>query len=195
MVTARTGPLPQCGCSASPGRLPRPGAGPPPAGSSRYANGAEGCFTAAVDDLDGEDSLTIALEGGSIRVTGGKRAVIRTFVRPEPQVNAETGPDALRRLTSGKGLGVPLYTEEVWEANEPWGTQHVAMMENFALHCLQGQPLFAPGVEGLRTVQLTNAALYSGWTRQEVALPLDEEVYRGWLNTRIAEEGLYAQKP
>ena len=162
---------------------------------TRYADGSTGCFKASVNDLDGEDSLTISLDGGSIRVTGGKRAVVRTFVRPEPQVNAETGPDALRKLTSGKGLGVPLYTEEVWEADEPWGTQHVAMMENFALHMLAGQPLYAPGTEGLRTVQLTNAALYSGWTRQEAAVPMDGQVYKAWLNERIAEEGRFPILP
>lgn len=158
---------------------------------TRYANGATGCFITSACNLDGENRLIIDLDKGRILLEDGKKATIHRFIRGESQVNDETGLDALQKIISGKGLGVPLYTEEIWEASEPWGYQHAAMMENFALHLLQGQPLLVPGREALYSVDLTNAALLSAWKNCEVPNPADPDEFLAQLNRHIAQEGLY----
>ena len=51
-----------------------------------------------------------------------------------------------------------------------------------------GEPLIAPGEEGIRGLTLSNAVYLSSWLGREVTLPLDEELYLAELKKRIAEE-------
>ena len=44
-----------------------------------------------------------------------------------------------------------------------------------------------PGGEGLHSVELANAALYSSWTNQTVKLPLDSAAYEKALQKKISE--------
>jgi predicted dehydrogenase len=57
------------------------------------------------------------------------------------------------------------YASEVLESESRWGTQHVAVLENFAANILDGTPLIAPGSEGINEVRLANATYLSSWTR------------------------------
>ncbi len=65
------------------------------------------------------------------------------------------------------------------------------MIENFGRHILYGDPLIAPGADGIKGVALANAILLSAWLGQEVTLPVDESVYLAELNKRIAAEGKF----
>ena len=64
-------------------------------------------------------------------------------------------------------------------------------MENFALHCLTGSPLLAPGSDGINGVNLANSSQLSAWTGREVSNPCDPEEYARELDKRIAEEGKF----
>ena len=50
------------------------------------------------------------------------------------------------------------------------------------------EPLIAPGVEGISSVELANAMLLSGGSGQVVQLPLDAGRYRRWLNGQKRSE-------
>ena len=69
--------------------------------------------------------------------------------------------------------------------------QHLTVMENFARHILEGEPLLAPGSDGINGVNLANATLLSSWLGKEVDNPVDEEKYLAELNKRIAAEGKF----
>jgi predicted dehydrogenase len=60
------------------------------------------------------------------------------------------------------------------------------LIQNFVAAILEGEPLIAPASEGIASVELANALLYSGFTRQTVELPLDPALYAGELARRIA---------
>ena len=58
-------------------------------------------------------------------------------------------------------------------------------------HILNGDPLLAPGSDGINGVNLANATLLSSWLGKEVENPVDENVYRAELNKHIAAEGKF----
>ena len=87
--------------------------------------------------------------------------------------------------------GESLVSEEVIEFPSQWGGQHAGVLENFALHMIDGTPLIAPGTDGINGVALADAILLSGWTGQKVDYNFDEDWYIEELNKRIAEEGKY----
>ena len=60
------------------------------------------------------------------------------------------------------------------------------MLRAFAAHIMNGEPLVAPGVEGIRGLTLANAMYLSSWTGETIELPLDEDRFIEELNKRRA---------
>src|SRR4029077_10697967 len=48
------------------------------------------------------------------------------------------------------------------------GGQHIEVLQNFVDAILDGKPLIAPAAEGIHSVELANAMLYSSLTKQTV---------------------------
>jgi len=63
---------------------------------------------------------------------------------------------------------------------------HATLMQNFVNAILDGEPLIAPGEEGIHSVELANVMLYSSLLGQTVELPLDSAAYEKKLNQLIA---------
>jgi hypothetical protein len=59
-------------------------------------------------------------------------------------------------------------------------------MQNFINAILDGEPLIAPGEEGIHSVELANVILYSSLIGQTVQLPMDSAAYEKKLNELIA---------
>ena len=57
---------------------------------------------------------------------------------------------------------------------------------NFVEAILDDIPLIAPASEGIHSVELANAILYSGLNDKSIKLPLDAEKYECFLNGLIA---------
>ena len=70
----------------------------------------------------------------------------------------------------------------------PQAEPYPAMLENFARAVLYGEPLAAPGVEGIRALTLADAAYLSAWLGEKVTLPLDAARFEQELARRIAQE-------
>ena len=75
-------------------------------------------------------------------------------------------------------------TEEFGAQEEPYP----AMLRNFGEAILHGEALTAPGVEGVRALELTDAAYLSAWLGQKITLPLDAERFEQELQKHIQEE-------
>lgn len=95
------------------------------------------------------------------------------------------------RLFTGQMDAADLYTTETIEFESAWGQQHSGVLENFARNILHGEPLLAPGADGMNGVRLANAVHLSSWLGQEVPIDFDEELYLSELNKRIEAEGKY----
>jgi len=85
--------------------------------------------------------------------------------------------------------------EEMWQKPEVNETPvdlperehgHVAILRNFARHILYGEPLIAPGVEGIKTVEMINGIILSGATGKPVDIPVDRDAYDAFLAEKVA---------
>jgi hypothetical protein len=68
------------------------------------------------------------------------------------------------------------------------------VLENFAAHILHGEPLLAPGTDGITGVRLANAIHLSSWLGREVPLDFDEDEFLALLNERIRTEGVFPEQ-
>ena len=64
---------------------------------------------------------------------------------------------------------------------------HAILMQNFVNAILDGEPLIAPGEEGIHSVELANAMVYSSLLGQPVELPMDGAAWEK-LNQLIADQ-------
>lgn len=139
-----------------------------------YSNGATGLFVTTTGEAPGTNRYELTGDNGKIVVEDGKLTFWRLRV-PEPQFNAEfTG-----------GFGQP----ECWKCDIPIhegeGSQHKGILRNFTNAILHGEPLLAPGKDGIHGLTLSNAMHLSSWTEDWVELPLDEDLYHAKLQEKI----------
>ena len=69
---------------------------------------------------------------------------------------------------------------------ENHATPHAALMTNFIDAILDGVPLVAPGAEGIHSVELANAMVYSSLDNQTVSLPMDAGAFEQRLQQLIS---------
>ena len=65
-----------------------------------------------------------------------------------------------------------------------------ALMQNFVNAILNGEPLIAPGTDGIHSVELANAMVYSSLLKDTVELPMNSAAWEKKLNQLIAESKL-----
>ncbi len=140
-----------------------------------YASGATGLFVTSTGESPGSNRLEIAGDRGRLVLENGRLA----FTRNESPMRAFS-------KTAKTGFARP----EIWNIEIPLENtpaQHATVMANFVDAILDGAPLLVPGGEGIHSVEFANAALYSSWTDQTVALPMDAATYEKALRQKIAE--------
>ena len=91
-------------------------------------------------------------------------------------------------FSAKEGFFQPDVQEERFSAPEPDG--HPLILQNFARAILYGEPLIAPGSEGIRSLSISNAAYLSAWTNGWAEIPVDEERFESFLAQRRKEERL-----
>lgn len=147
-----------------------------------YENGATGLFVTTVGEAPGTNRFELTGDNGKIVIEDDKLTFWRLRT-PEPEFNASyTG-----------GFGEP----ECWKCDVPVergsGEQHEGILSNFTRAVLHGEPLIAPGEEGIHGLTLSNAMHLSSWTDGWVELPIDEDAYLAQLNERI-EQSTFVKK-
>jgi hypothetical protein len=82
---------------------------------------------------------------------------------------------------------------DVWNCEIPFDNApnaHAILMQNFVNAILEGEPLIAPGEEGMGSVELANVILYSSLIGLEVKLPMDASAFEIKLQELIADSKL-----
>jgi hypothetical protein len=136
--------------------------------------GATGVFITSTGDTPGDNRLEILLDGGKLIAESDKlmRWDLKTW---EPEFTA----------TYTGGFGEPEYN--VYEVEtDGENPQHKGVLIKFAAHILRGEPLVAPGIEGIRGLMISNAMHLSSWLGKPVTLPVDEDLYYEELMKRAA---------
>ena len=153
-----------------------------------YGGGATGVFVTATHDLVGTDRLEVLGDSGKIVVDNSRTATVTRLKVPERQLGEGIDMPTVWRLLGGQENTDAYYTSEVLEFESTSGEGHARVLENFAANILNGEPLIAPGAEGINGVRLANAIYLSSWKGAEVSLDFDDDEYLSELNRRIAEE-------
>lgn len=139
-----------------------------------YPNGATGIFVTTTGECPGANRFEVSLDGGKLVVENDELVMYKTEMF-EQEFSA----------TWKNGFGKPAVERRVVET-DGLNPEHDGVLRAFAAHILRGEPLVAPGEEGIKMVTLANAMYLSSWTGKTVELPLDEELFLGELNKRRA---------
>ncbi len=140
-----------------------------------WANGATGVFVSSTGEAPGTNRLEIAGTSGRLVLENNRLTLTRNKT------------DTLEfTKTAKQGFVKP----EATDADIPFDNAvapHATMVQNFVNAILDGEPLIAPGGEGIHSVELANAMVYSSLLGQTVELPLDGAAWEKTLNRLIAE--------
>jgi len=139
-----------------------------------FPNGATGVFITSTGEAPGTNRFEICGERGKLVLENNRL----TFTRNEVSMIEFS-------RTSKAGFAKP----EVWNVEVPFesaGGSHVDITQNFVAAILDGAPLLCPAAEGIYSVELANAILYSSLENRTVELPLDGAAYEAKLNELIA---------
>jgi len=146
-----------------------------------YPNGATGVFTTNTAEAPGTNRLEVCGEMGKVVIEKNKLHWTRN----------ETAMLEFLRTTDQR-FGTP----PVWEIDiplDPKPGQHTAITQNFVDAILDGTPLIAPAKEGINSVELGNAMLYSSLTGKTVEMPLDSAKFERRLK-KLIRESKYQKK-
>jgi predicted dehydrogenase len=139
-----------------------------------YRNGATGMFVSSTGEAPGTNRFEIAGTRGKVLLEADKLS----FTRNESDMTEFSRAAKL-------GFAKP----EIWNVSIPLesaANPHATLMQNFVNAILDGEPLIAPGEEGIHSVELANVILYSSLVDQTVQLPMDSAAYENKLNQLIA---------
>jgi predicted dehydrogenase len=140
-----------------------------------WPNRATGVFITSTGETPGSNRLEIVGERGKIVVENHRISFTRN----------ETSMFDFSK-TSKVGFARP----EVWNIEVPYENaagQHQQVTQNFVDAILDGTPLIAPGSDGIHSVELANAILYSSLESRTIDMPLDSAAYERKLQQLISE--------
>lgn len=147
---------------------------------AEYENGATAVFITTTGEYPGTNRLEISGDRGKLVIEHGK-LYLYLLSQSEREYCFNAADKPLPEITESVydgGCGVP---------------GHVLILRNFADHILHGEPLIAPGQEGLNELMISNSAYLSSWTDDWVALPPDNARFLECLENAVARSA-YCKK-
>ncbi len=139
-----------------------------------YPSGVQGVFVTTTGEAPGTNRLEVVADNGKIVISNDQPGI--QFTRNEV-------PAAQFSKDSASGFAKP----ETWEITIPIhakGEQHVGILKNFTAAIQGTEPLIAPAVEGIHSVELANAMLLSSFRDRPISLPLDAADYAAELKKK-----------
>ena len=146
---------------------------------AEYENGATAVFITTTGDAIGDNRLEITCDRAQLLYEHGKLTVTE-LEKPMSQLTQELKTSFARpekKVTVYEDLGT--------------GRQHPAIIENFSMHLLYGEPLLAPGRDGIPGLAISNAIHLSNSKNEwvEVGTPDAEDEFLEYLNRMRAGSG------
>ncbi|OGV39386.1 MAG: oxidoreductase [Lentisphaerae bacterium GWF2_45_14] len=139
-----------------------------------FKNGSTGIFITSTGEAPGTNRLEVTCERGRIVLENNKIIFDRTL---------ESVPAFIKTAKTA------FETPETWKVEVPvpedTGSMHQLIIENFVNSIIDGSPLTAPGEEGIKSVELGNAMLYSAMKKIPVEMPLDGTAYKNFLQSLV----------
>lgn len=144
----------------------------------RYSNGATGVFIGSTGEAPGVNRLDIVGDKGMLSFDGDR--LLHSQNTPgTAQFNVET-----RDMFGQPGSD----TSDITPVGDP--NQHAILIGNFVDAIVKGERLIAPASEGIHSLAIANAILWSAWLGSAVSLPLDSDGYQRALEDKISTSKL-----
>ncbi|MBQ7256316.1 MAG: Gfo/Idh/MocA family oxidoreductase [Abditibacteriota bacterium] len=157
-----------------------------------YPNGAIGNFIASTGEFPGTNELEIQGDMGKLHFEGNK---LQIWINNESSItysqnSVNTPVKETKAKTSANYMATPKteYSEIIFEEDENFLIQHATITQNFVNAILYGEPLIAPGEDGINAVQICNGIIMSGITGKKITFPLDSNKYKKLLMKLIKGE-------
>lgn len=138
-----------------------------------YENGATGVFITTTGEAPGTNRFEVVGDRGKIVVENGQ-LIFHRLTESEREFNR----------TSTTGFGAP----ESWEIQVPVhgkATDHLGIIQNWIDGISKGAELLAPGEEGIKGLEISNAIYLSSWLDKTIELPIDSDLYYEKLQEKI----------
>jgi predicted dehydrogenase len=145
-----------------------------------YPDDCTGVFVTSTGEAPGTNRFEIAGQMGKLVLEQGRLTLTR---------NTVSATEFSR--TSQESFSRPEMEVIEYEI-EGTGGQHLEILENFADAILEGAELIAPAEDGICSVELANAMLYSSLLHQPVDLPLDGAAFEQEL-MKLIEHSTFAK--
>lgn len=139
-----------------------------------YENGATGVFITTTGEAPGTNRFEVAGDRGKI-VVENEQLIFHRLTESEREFNR----------TSTTGFGTP----ESWEISIPVqgeATDHLGIIQNWIDAIGKGTELLAPGEEGIKGLEISNAIYLSSWLDKTIELPIDSDLYYEKLQDKIS---------
>jgi len=141
----------------------------------RYPGGATGLFVTTTGEAPGTNRLEIVGTKGRMILENGSIKLDR-LAEDEREVCFTSEVDFCKIDSTRETITI-----------EDKGSGHRGIIQNFVNAILTGEPLIAPGQEGIRSLTIANAAYLSAWQGSAwVELPFDTEAYEKHLREKCA---------
>jgi predicted dehydrogenase len=138
-----------------------------------FANGATGMFVSSTGESPGTNRFEVIGTRGKLVLEKDKLSFTRNDA------------DMLEFSKTAKaGFARP----DIWNVDIPFenaANPHAILVQNFVNAILDGEPLIAPGAEGIHSVELANAILFSSLQEKTLQMPMDSAAYEKTLNELI----------
>lgn len=138
-----------------------------------YENGATGVFITSTGEAPGTNRYEITGDRGKM-VIEDEQITFYRLTQSEREFN---------RTYKG-GFGEP----ESWKIDVPINgeiTGHRGIIQNWTDAIIKGTPLLAPGVEGIKGLEISNAIYLSSWLNGTVELPINADLFYEKLQEKI----------
>ena len=148
-----------------------------------YPDGATAVFITSTGEAPGTNRLEVAGENGRLVLENDVIAFTKN----------ETPMGEFSRAAT-KPFEMPP-TKQLKFTFPDHGGQHLEVLQNFVDAILDGKPLIAPAPEGIHSVELANAMLFSSALNQTIDLPLDGAAYEAHLKEKAAASRFNKKEP
>lgn len=139
---------------------------------AKYANGSSAVFITSTGEYPGTNRLELSGTKGKAVIENG---ILKWY-------SFEKDERELCYSLEENTCYEPVKYQEIMPDSK--GAGHLGILRNFTRAILYGEPLLAPGIEGIRALTLSNAAHLSDWLGKEIILPFDETEFLEQLKLR-----------
>ncbi len=143
-----------------------------------YENGATGVFVGSTGEAPGVNRLDIVGDKGMLSFDGEK--LLLTENSPSTSEFNKKTTDMFGQPDNYQVDITPTKTVN----------QHAIVINNFVQAILNQEALIAPAEQGIDSLSIANAILWSAWSKERVSFPLDSNGYQMALNEKLGKSVL-----